>query len=233
MPHRLSLEHIAAAMTIIDPVFLHTPQFRAEALDPILGCQLVASAFPTGSRRDTLREQIGGVIASAQPGHMPAADALAGLLSELAAGRITAEQAQAQLTDTPDLLLLVQALAGQELRLDTALITFGAGSQLGDISIGDVAGRDVIKLTFAVQQTIISSELAYDVRGLPNPYRGLRAFTYAELVGLRGGDRVAEAGRPVIGRGRAAARGHHWCSQPKRLASRDIAITMTRVNSFP
>jgi threonine dehydratase len=38
---RLSLDHIAAAMTMIDPVFLHTPQFRAEALEPTLGCQLV------------------------------------------------------------------------------------------------------------------------------------------------------------------------------------------------
>jgi threonine dehydratase len=41
MPHRLSLDHIAAAMTIIDPVFLHTPQYRAEALEAVLGCQLV------------------------------------------------------------------------------------------------------------------------------------------------------------------------------------------------
>jgi len=41
MPHRLSLDHIAAAMTIIAPVFLHTPQFCADALEPALGCQLV------------------------------------------------------------------------------------------------------------------------------------------------------------------------------------------------
>lgn len=41
MSHRLSLDHIAAAMTIIDPVFLHTPQDRAEALEAVLGCQLV------------------------------------------------------------------------------------------------------------------------------------------------------------------------------------------------
>ncbi|MFP4438136.1 MAG: threonine/serine dehydratase [Chloroflexaceae bacterium] len=41
MSHRLQLAHIEQAMQIIDPVFLHTPQYRAEALEPILGCRLL------------------------------------------------------------------------------------------------------------------------------------------------------------------------------------------------
>jgi threonine dehydratase len=41
MSHRLQLERIEQAMRIIDPVFLHTPQYRAEALEAILGCRLV------------------------------------------------------------------------------------------------------------------------------------------------------------------------------------------------
>jgi threonine dehydratase len=41
MNHRLNLDHIERAMRVIDPVFLHTPQYRAEALEPILGCRLV------------------------------------------------------------------------------------------------------------------------------------------------------------------------------------------------
>ncbi len=41
MTHRLSLERIAEALHVIDPVFLHTPQYRAEALEPMLGCRLV------------------------------------------------------------------------------------------------------------------------------------------------------------------------------------------------
>jgi len=39
--HRLKLAHIAHAAQVIDPVFLDTPQFRAEPLDSILGCRLV------------------------------------------------------------------------------------------------------------------------------------------------------------------------------------------------
>jgi threonine dehydratase len=39
--HRLSLERIAAAAKIIDPVFLDSPQYRAEPLEPHLGCRIV------------------------------------------------------------------------------------------------------------------------------------------------------------------------------------------------
>ena len=38
---RLSLERIARAATVIDPVFLDSPQYRAESLEPRLGCRLV------------------------------------------------------------------------------------------------------------------------------------------------------------------------------------------------
>jgi threonine dehydratase len=41
MNHRLSLEHIAQAMQIIDPVFLNTPQYRLEPLEAQIGCRLV------------------------------------------------------------------------------------------------------------------------------------------------------------------------------------------------
>ena len=41
MTHRLSLERIAAAPRLIDPVFLDSPQYHAEVLDDLLGCRLV------------------------------------------------------------------------------------------------------------------------------------------------------------------------------------------------
>jgi threonine dehydratase len=40
-PHRLSLERIEQAAGMIDPVFLNSPQFRAEPLEPQLDCRLV------------------------------------------------------------------------------------------------------------------------------------------------------------------------------------------------
>ena len=39
--HRLSLDRIAQAASIIDPAFLDSPQYRAESLEGLLGCRLV------------------------------------------------------------------------------------------------------------------------------------------------------------------------------------------------
>src|SRR5262245_49962047 len=41
IPSRLSLERIAEAVTVIDPVFLNSPQYLAESLSRRLGCRLV------------------------------------------------------------------------------------------------------------------------------------------------------------------------------------------------
>jgi threonine dehydratase len=41
LEHRLKLANIERAMELIEPVFLNTPQYSAEVLDPILGCRLV------------------------------------------------------------------------------------------------------------------------------------------------------------------------------------------------
>ena len=40
-PHRLSVERIEQAASVIDPVFLNSPQFRAETLERQLECRLV------------------------------------------------------------------------------------------------------------------------------------------------------------------------------------------------
>ena len=130
-------------------------------------------------------------LGAALPGtSAPTADALATLLTDLATGRITAEEAQAQLSAIPDLLPLAQGLAGRELQLGQALIAFGAGSQLGDVSVGDIAGRDLTKISLVVQQTTMAPEQAYDVRGLANPYLGLRAFTYDDRASFAGRERL-------------------------------------------
>jgi hypothetical protein len=66
---------------------------------------------------------------------------------------------------------------------NTTIHTAGGASVLGQVSVhgGDFVGRDKIEL---------SQELVYEVGGLPNPYPGLRAYTYA--------DREAFAGREQL-----------------------------------
>jgi threonine dehydratase len=41
MNHRIKLEHIEEAAKKIDPVFLNSPQFHAESLSDVLGCELI------------------------------------------------------------------------------------------------------------------------------------------------------------------------------------------------
>ncbi|MEI7771516.1 MAG: hypothetical protein WCI67_16105, partial [Chloroflexales bacterium] len=96
---------------------------------------------------------------------------------ELLAQILTGEQA---LTDAHqsdgDLGTILRGLAGSTLKISNSTIQFGSDNQFGDVTFRDVAGRDILHINVA--QTIITAEQAYNVAGLPNPYLGLRAFTY-------------------------------------------------------
>ena len=68
-----------------------------------------------------------------------------------------------------------ESLTGPESVVDT-----GGGAVIGgDVTVqgGDFVGRD---------QITIKEEAAYDVRGLPNPYLGLSAFTYGDQAAFGG-----------------------------------------------
>lgn len=64
----------------------------------------------------------------------------------------------------------------------TEINTKGGTAVTGDVNIvdGDFIGRD--------KNIYIVGEVAYDVRGLPNPYLGLRSFTYADRTVYAGRD---------------------------------------------
>ena len=49
--YRLSLDRIAQAMTVIDPVFLDSPQFRPESLERLTALYL--ERFPDGRERQS------------------------------------------------------------------------------------------------------------------------------------------------------------------------------------
>ncbi len=56
-------------------------------------------------------------------------------------------------------------------------LSIGSGANIGSLTVGDVAGRDLIKIT---------EEQSYDVSGLADPYLGLASYTY-ETRDLYGG----------------------------------------------
>lgn len=67
-------------------------------------------------------------------------------------GSVLAEEAQAQLSRSTEVAAALRALAGQQVNLSSSVISFGSGSQVGDITInGNVAGRDVVNLNIIVQ----------------------------------------------------------------------------------
>jgi len=58
-PHRLSVERIEQAAGIIDPVFLNSPQFRAETLEQQLGCRVVVKVETLNPIRSFQRSRRG------------------------------------------------------------------------------------------------------------------------------------------------------------------------------
>jgi tetratricopeptide (TPR) repeat protein len=83
-----------------------------------------------------LRAQLPPVLADQAAG-------LAQVLTQVQAGELAPDAAQQQLALYADVL---QELVGQEIAAGAARVSFGAGNQIGTVSIGTVAGRDVITL---------------------------------------------------------------------------------------
>jgi len=73
-----------------------------------------------------------------------AAPALAELLSAVVSGEMTSEVAAARLAAEPALADAVRRLAGTRVSGSAGLISFGSGSQVGDVTISGVAGRDIV-----------------------------------------------------------------------------------------
>lgn len=99
-------------------------------------------------------EDLAAALRAALPPELHAgAAALARLLADVANGALAADVAAARISGDTALAALVAALAGQRLQADRSLVAFGAGSQIGDVTIGDVAGGDMVKLNVVVQES--------------------------------------------------------------------------------
>src|SRR4051794_33880366 len=70
------------------------------------------------------------------------AGGLARLLVDAASGALTAERARARVSAEPAFAAAFEALAGRQVG---PLLTFGQDNQLGDVTVGDVAGGHVLK----------------------------------------------------------------------------------------
>jgi len=117
-----------------------------------------------------------------------AAGSLATLLAELLSEKLSPAEAQYQIEREPLLSVLLHTLAGQRLQLDNqAQITFGSGNQFGNVTIGSVAGRDLITVNLTVNQHR-PSQMHPDVSALTEtcPYPGLKPFDEQSNAGFCG-----------------------------------------------
>lgn len=73
---------------------------------------------------------------------------MAEVFTGIAMDTVSPTEAQTRLKAIPDLDSALHALAGQKVPENKSLITFGAGSQIGDVTIsGDIAGGNIVKFS--------------------------------------------------------------------------------------
>lgn len=76
---------------------------------------------------------------------------LTGLLSDFHKGQLSEEDLTQALTSEAMLSDLLLMLAGQEVAVRNRLISFGSGTQTGDVTFRDVAGNNIFNITLQIQ----------------------------------------------------------------------------------
>ncbi|MFV9506755.1 MAG: hypothetical protein AB4911_19560 [Oscillochloridaceae bacterium umkhey_bin13] len=69
---------------------------------------------------------------------------LAALFAGVLSDQLTIVEVEAHLSANPQLQAALRSLAGRQITSNQAVIHFGTGTQLGDIRIGTIAGRDIV-----------------------------------------------------------------------------------------
>lgn len=108
---------------------------------------------------------------------------LLALLTEMESGDLSRNDVEQQIRNDPELPSLSRALAGQQLSAGMTTVSFGAGSQLGDVSIENAAARDVIRISFHLHAAEPeSAELARRNKYITSGEIFSRARAYAEAI---------------------------------------------------
>lgn len=94
------------------------------------------------------------LAARLHPAHQHLADTLAQVLTQVWEQRTSSANAASVVSPNPDLIDAVHQLARTHTRLtvDTHHVSFGEGSQMGDVTIGNVVGGDHIQLHFTLSE---------------------------------------------------------------------------------
>jgi phosphate transport system substrate-binding protein len=77
---------------------------------------------------------------------------LAEIFSAVVQNTITPQAARERISANPDLARVLEELAGKQIATAQAILSFGEGSQLGDVAVRDVVGRDAFHFTVNIYQ---------------------------------------------------------------------------------
>src|SRR3954451_7342553 len=106
---------------------------------------------------------------------------LARLLAEASDHPLSSGDVRARLAADPGLASLLQTLAGTVLPVGATAVSFGTGHRIGTVTLGDVAGRDLIKIDPTV---IVNVTFSGMLRAAPPHHRAgiLRMFEDYQAV---------------------------------------------------
>lgn len=98
--------------------------------------------------RESLEDSLYSLLPKDQHASVPL---IATIITNAATGLISADQAKEIVGTSAGTAQTIQALAGKEVAVANATISFGQGNQLGDVQIRDVAGNNITHFTINIQ----------------------------------------------------------------------------------
>jgi hypothetical protein len=120
---------------------------------------------------------------------------LARLLRGLASGELSPAAVHDQLDADPALAQLLRSLVGQEIQVGPSAVAFGEGSQVGDVSIRDVAGRDIITVNvYHGAPATLRTPTYPPAEGQARPLRVFLCHSSADKASVRRLARILSAG---------------------------------------
>ncbi len=156
------------------------------------------------------------------------APGMARLLSALSAGDLSAEALRERVAADPSFAQVLRGLVGQKISLGQSAVSFGVGAQVGDVTIRDVVGRDIITINVyhGPPTAGLTAPPTPTTGGAPRPLRVFLCHSSADKAAVRRLSRLlAEGGAAPWLDEEQLIPGQDWRRAiPSAVESSDVAL---------
>ena len=156
------------------------------------------------------------------------APGMARLLSALSAGDLSAEALRERVAADPSFAQVLRGLVGQKISLGQSAVSFGVGAQVGDVTIRDVVGRDIITINVyhGPPTAGLTAPPTPTTGGAPRPLRVFLCHSSADKAAVRRLSRLlAEGGAAPWLDEEQLIPGHDWQRAiSSAVESSDVAL---------